>query len=241
MIKYLDLTFPDPESNLACDEALVGLCENSNTVEILRFWEPHNYFVVVGYSNRISSEVNLPYCQQANIPVLRRFSGGGAVLQGPRCLNYSLIVQQERSKAFSDIVDSFDFVIGSHREALERMLCRPLQVKGISDIVIGQRKFSGNAQHRKRRCVLVHGTFLLGLDLSIMENCLLMPARQPPYRANRSHEQFVGNLEAVRAGDIRSAIREVWRAFDQFAAVPYSRIQELVRVRYSRSEWNFRF
>lgn len=241
MIKYLDLTFPDPESNLACDEALVDLCGSNSTVEILRFWEPHDYFVVVGYSNRISSEVNLLYCQQANIPVLRRFSGGGAVLQGPRCLNYSLIVQQERSKAFSDIADSFGFVIGRHRQVLERMLCRPLQVQGTGDIVIGQRKFSGSAQHRKRSCVLVHGTFLLGLDLSIMENCLLMPSRQPPYRANRSHAQFVGNLKTIRADDIRAAIREVWRAFDQLAAVPYTRIEELVRVRYSRREWNFRF
>ena len=58
-MKYLDLTFSDPASNLACDEALLELCENGEENGILRVWEPDNYFVVLGYSNKVAREVNV--------------------------------------------------------------------------------------------------------------------------------------------------------------------------------------
>ena len=48
-MKYLDLTFADPAHNLACDEALIDFCEaNPGGEEVLRVWEPTNYFVVLG-------------------------------------------------------------------------------------------------------------------------------------------------------------------------------------------------
>src|SRR2546422_3154717 len=59
----LDLTFPTPAENLACDEALLDLCEQGGAGEVLRFWEPREYFVVVGYANKVASEVNLAACR----------------------------------------------------------------------------------------------------------------------------------------------------------------------------------
>ena len=58
-MKYLDLTFADPASNLACDEALLELFESTPCDgALLRLWEPQNYFIVLGHSNRVSDEVN---------------------------------------------------------------------------------------------------------------------------------------------------------------------------------------
>ena len=78
---YCDLTLPTPEENLACDEALLDLCEEGFANEVLRFWEPSQYFVVVGYANRVAHEVHEAYCEFSGIPILRRCTGGGAVLQ----------------------------------------------------------------------------------------------------------------------------------------------------------------
>ena len=66
-MKYLDLTFPSPEENLACDEALIDQCEVLGGPGVLRFWESQRYFVVVGYSNRNASEVNLEACRLEGI------------------------------------------------------------------------------------------------------------------------------------------------------------------------------
>src|SRR5689334_4969218 len=95
-MNWLDLTLSSPSLNLALDEALLDQCEEGSSDEVLRFWEPREPFVVLGYSNKVLSEVNLSYCRENNIPVLRRTSGGGTVLQGPGCLNYSLVLASER-------------------------------------------------------------------------------------------------------------------------------------------------
>src|SRR5881397_1676977 len=92
-MKFLDLSFPTPEENLACDEALLDWCEAGNGPEVLRFWEPKQHFVVVGYSNRVGREANVEACRERRIPILRRCSGGGTILQGPGCLNYALILK----------------------------------------------------------------------------------------------------------------------------------------------------
>jgi len=63
-MKWLDLTLPGASGNLACDEALLEACEDSPDAEMLRFWEPRHYFVVLGYANRAELEVNLAACRK---------------------------------------------------------------------------------------------------------------------------------------------------------------------------------
>ena len=92
-MKCLDLTLRTPAENLACDEGLLDFCEGGCGHEILRFWEPQTHFVVLGHANRVATEVDREACERLGIPVLRRCSGGGTVLQGPGCLNYSLILK----------------------------------------------------------------------------------------------------------------------------------------------------
>jgi lipoate-protein ligase A len=96
---HCDLTFPTAEENLACDEALLEMCEAGTTGDVIRFWEPNQYFVVVGYANQVAREVNHALCRQNTIPVLRRCSGGGTGLQGPGCLHYSLILATDQAGA----------------------------------------------------------------------------------------------------------------------------------------------
>ena len=78
-MKFCELTLATPEENLACDEALLDLCDDGLEDEVLRFWESPRYFVVVGYANHTAAEVHLPFCNQNTIPVLRRCTGGGTV------------------------------------------------------------------------------------------------------------------------------------------------------------------
>ena len=59
-MKVLDLTLPTPAENLACDEALLDAAESGAGGEALRFWESPVHFVVVGYANKVATEVNVP-------------------------------------------------------------------------------------------------------------------------------------------------------------------------------------
>jgi lipoate-protein ligase A len=239
-VKYLNLTFPDPASNLACDEALLEICESREEDGLLRIWEPDHYFVVVGYSNRILSEVNVTACEANGMPIFRRFSGGGAILQGPGCLNYSLVVSNQRLGIPADLTASYRFVLERHLKFCADQSAATVQIQGVSDLTLDGRKFSGNAQHRKRLCSLFHGTFLLSFDLTLIERFLRMPSRQPAYRNERSHEDFLCNL-SVAPQDVRRALSQAWAVEDRLNEIPFDRIQALLGERYSRDEWNLKY
>ena len=239
-MKYLDLTFGDPASNLACDEALLDICESNDETGVLRIWEPENYFVVMGYSNKVASEININACEAKGVPMFRRFSGGGTVLQGPGCLNYSLAIKHEPLGIPAGLTDSYRFVLERHVKFCTNQVSGSVQIQGISDLAVGGRKFSGNAQHRKRLCSLFHGTFLLGFDLGLIETYLPMPSKQPAYRGGRSHGDFLCNL-SMTPRDVRRALKQVWEADEELQEIPLERIEALKRERYSRDEWNFKY
>ena len=237
-MKCLDLTLPAPAANLACDEALLDACEEQAGGEVLRFWEPRDYFVVAGYSNHVALEVNESACRREKVGVLRRCSGGGTVLQGPGCLNYSLILKTDGNDSLQNITAANRHIMGRHREALTTLLGRPVQVQGHTDLALDGLKFSGNAQRRKRHALIFHGTFLLNFDISLIEKFLPMPSRQPEYRQERPHRLFLMNLP-VTADAVKSALRKAWSAGTTLEGVPD--YQRLVAEKYSRDDWNLKF
>jgi len=239
-MQYIDLTFPSPQENLACDEALVDLCESGYDHQILRLWQPAGHFVVLGYSSRMRAEVYLDSCAARRIPVLRRLSGGGAVMQGPGCLNYSLLLKIQEPGPLSNVTGANVFIMERQRQALARATGAAIGIRGFTDLTLGERKFSGNAQYRRRRSLLFHGTFLLHADMDLMEELLPVPPRQSPYRRNRSHGEFLTDLQ-LPASAVKDALREAWQAGESFKDVPLQRIRELAAGRYSREEWNCRF
>ena len=62
-MKFLELTLPTPELNLALDEALLNDAEARNEpTEVLRLWESPTQIVVIGRASKIAEEVNLSQC-----------------------------------------------------------------------------------------------------------------------------------------------------------------------------------
>src|ERR1022692_2830459 len=304
-MKLLDLSLPTPAENLACDEALLDSCEEENGGEILRFWEPREYFVVVGYANKVASEANVPACATDAIPILRRCSGGGTVLQGPGCLDYSLILKITEAGPLTGINSANRFIMERNRAALEKLFLdaareqpdtrtvsspspRPsgeragvrgteleikcllssfkggegveptsapassstrsqlstlnsqLCIQGHTDLTLDGLKFSGNAQRRKKRCLLFHGTFLLRFNISLVEKFLQLPAKQPDYRQNRAHSDFLTNLD-LPGESVKRALRKAWQADEPFKNPPRERIKSLSCDKYVTKEWNFKF
>jgi lipoate-protein ligase A len=239
-LKYLDLAFANPAHNLACDEALLQLIETGQVQdEILRVWEPAQYFVVLGHANAIRAEVNLSACQEDRVTVLRRMSGGGAVLQGPGCFNYSLVLNGAAHR-FRTVREGFRHALERHRNIIRALTGFEVALEGISDLAIGARKFSGNAQYRKSRAVLIHGTFLLDFDLSLIARYLALPVKQPAYRQNRSHLEFLTTVP-VRSAELRERLQESWSARTALDTIPIDRIDMLVQERYGRKEWSEKF
>jgi lipoate-protein ligase A len=237
-MRLLDLTLPAPAENLALDEALLLAAEESGAGEVLRLWELPALAVVVGSGGSVEIDVNVAACAADGVPVLRRASGGGTVLLGPRCLCYSLVLSCEAEPGLSDIRASNRYVLGR----VGRALCGVMPdagVEGTSDLATRGRKFSGNAQQRKRRHFLHHGTLLCGFDLALVGRYLNAPERQPEYRRDRTHDEFVMNLPATVA-EVKRLLVEEWQPAGEYEPVPLDAVVRLVGEKYSRDEWNRR-
>ena len=239
-MNFCDVTLAGPEENLACDEVLLDRCEAGELEALLRFWEPTQHFVVVGYANQVSVEVNQDYCRRQSIPILRRCSGGGTVFQAPGILNYSLVLRIADSPALAGIAGTNDFVMERHRRALQKLLVATVEKQGHTDLAIGGLKFSGNAQRRRKEFLLFHGSFLLNTDIGLIEKVLPLPSRQPDYRAGRTHVHFLMNLK-IAAPVLKAALVEAWQAVIPLTEIPLDQIRQLARQKYRSDGWNLKF
>ncbi len=190
-----DISFPDPSSNILYDEVLLQLSEKVHNKEFLRFWESPQYFIVLGRVSSLEDDVRWDPVNKDKILVLRRPSGGGTVLQGKGCLNYSLILSKEKNPALGDLRKSYEIILNKVIEALHQIGINA-EFYPISDIALTEslKKISGNAQKRGRKFILHHGTILYNFDLSHIEKYLAMPKDIPEYRKHRKHLDFVDNI-----------------------------------------------
>jgi lipoate-protein ligase A len=238
-MRYLGLTLPGAAENLALDEALLEEAEAADSAaETLRLWEPARPMVVLGRSSKIEDEVDLDACRQLEIPVLRRVSGGAAVLAGPGCLMYALVLDCRLRPALRWAGEAHRFVLGAMAAALGPLV-PGVACRGTSDLAIGQRKFSGNSLRLKRDHLLCHGTLLYDFPLELIGRCLKTPPRQPEYRSGRSHDEFLTNLPLGQTSICRALIT-AWEAHELCAEWPRQRTARLVAEKYDRPDWNER-
>jgi lipoate---protein ligase len=234
-IALLDRTLPTLDENLALDEALLLAAEAGEGGEVLRFWEWPGPAVVLGAGGSIAIDVNETTCREDGVPVHRRASGGGTVLLGRGCLLFSLVLAYDRAAELRDVTASYRWLLGRVRDALRPV--SDLGLAGTSDLTAGGLKVSGNAQQRKARHVLHHGTLLYGFDLPRLARYLNRPEREPAYRAGREHSVFVANLPADGATLRRLLATEFEAEAGAVSPKVLERVSGLIAERYSRLEW----
>jgi lipoate-protein ligase A len=241
-MQLLDLTLEQAAENVALDEALLEQAESTATIrECVRIWEPPSPLVVVGRASRVDQEVRREACALRNIPIIRRSSGGTAIVGAPGCLMYALILSYELRPELRDLGQAHCLILRKLVRSLRPRL-PSATVAGTSDLVLEAElscKFSGNSLRCRRRYLLYHGTLLYGMPLELLDALLKQPPRQPDYRAGRSHGRFVVNAPCT-AAQLRDALIEAWSPDAVMTDWPRQATAQLVGEKYSRPEWNFR-
>ena len=240
-MRMIDLSFDAPEMNLALDEVLLDSAESGRGPSTLRFWESPRPFVVLGTGQALSEEAVEAHCVADGVPILRRCSAGGCVLQGPGSLNYALALRFDDYPEVRSLGASYRFILGRISEAFTAHGLAVRQ-EGISDLAMGGRKISGNAQRRRRRAILHHGTLLYQADGTAMARYLAEPEDRPDYRGSRGHGDFVAVLP-LSADVIRAAIRTAFGLTEK-GEMPTEEernaAQTLAKEKYADDEWTRR-
>ena len=143
----------DPAQYQAVEEA----CLRDSNSDFLILWI-NRPSVFVGKNQNLWAQVSAAEALHTGIPLNRRLSGGGTVYHDPGNLNFSLISSGEAKIAFRA---HFEFV-QPYFEA--RNLA--VEVRNRSDLFLGDRKISGNAEYFSGGRILHHGTLLFDSDLA---------------------------------------------------------------------------
>ncbi|MHC4598449.1 MAG: lipoate--protein ligase family protein [Planctomycetota bacterium] len=138
--------------------------------------------VVLGKHQHVEREVNLTVATRRGTPVLKRFTGGGAVYHDEGNLNFTVC---ERASPGGSCLPLYERYTSWLRELLEAL---GLETRGAGNRVdVAGRKVSGLAARVGKRAALVHGTVLVSSDLERLREHLDVPQNQfrdlpPPAR-----------------------------------------------------------
>lgn len=144
--------------------------------------------VIIGRNQDLEAEVNLDYCRNKGVKVVRRKSGGGCVYSDKGNMMISFIsARGEVAAVFERYLDTFT--------ACLRSLGLNAEKSGRNDILVEGRKVSGNAFHQLPDRSIVHGTLLYDTDFAALEEAIRPPVEKLRRHGVASVRQRVENLK----------------------------------------------
>ncbi len=227
----------DPYFNLAAEEFLVKELNE----EIFMLWRNDNT-IVVGRNQNTLSEINYEYVREHDIRVVRRMSGGGAVFHDMGNINFTFIVNSgddfSNYQKFTEPVISFLKSLGADA-----------RLRGRNDLVIEDRKISGNAQYMYKNRVLHHGTLLYSAEQSQIADALRVSEDKIKTKGIKSIRSRVTNIKPYLSEPLSP--EEFIRRFADFVtkntsdcqyydlSVHEADIRRLRDEKYATWDWNF--
>lgn len=237
-IRTLETGFNPAVTNMAIDEALM---ETVGEVPILRIYGWRPAAVSIGYFQSMNEEVNFAKCREIGVDVVRRLTGGGAVLHEFE-LTYSFI-SREYPK---NIMESYRWICDAIVMSINR-LGFDANFVPLNDIVIAGKKVSGNAQTRRKGVLLQHGTILLGVDVNKMFSVLKVPSEKLRDKIIKDAKERVTSLAGTTFDDMATSLKTSFAAkfeskliTDALSTKEISRARWLANRKYSSKEWNLR-
>ena len=156
--------------------------------------------VIIGRNQVLENEVNMPYCAEHGVQLVRRRSGGGCVYSDKGNIMISCVSER------GDVAAVFD----RYMSALAALLCDlglPAVKSARNDILVDGRKVSGNAFQQLPGKSIVHGTMLYSTNLEALTEAIHPPVEKLQRHGVESVRQRVVNLEEYK--DVHPVLESV--------------------------------
>ncbi len=248
-------------SENACEGAAADAAAGAGP--FLALWRPLGTTAALGISQNAERELDCEAVRRDGVALLRRQSGGGAVLlyEGVLCWEAWAGLDALAGLApngETGIHEAYAGLTGPVRGGVASLGLEVIRA-GVSDLSVRSgvdgevRKVAGTAQFRKRDWVLVHGCLLVTAEVGRLSRYLAPPSVMPEYRAGRTHRAFCasvkellgggGGSDEALMGQLAEAVSLAARAGGWRELVPPEELPPaaagLERRKYLSPEWNW--
>ncbi len=228
----------DPWHNLALEEYLLDSVEKDEC--ILYLWQNQNT-VVIGKNQNAWQECRTELLEREGGKLARRSSGGGAVFHDTGNLNFSFLIDRE----FYDVHRQLEVIL----RALMKLGINA-KFSGRNDLVVDDKKFSGNAFSFRKTSALHHGTILISTDMDKMARYLQVSKEKIQSKGIKSVRSRVVNLIEYAPGlNIEKTKEAIVQAFGEIYGKPDAILDEKEYVdpikleplvkKYASWEWRY--
>lgn len=164
----------DPELNLAIEEAIAERVGSGQSPPTIRLWRNANTLVLGRFDDKLPRfEEAVKWIRKQGVRVVKRISGGSAILHDICCANFSIVLPRKADPwAHLGVPEAYGALCFGILKGLELLgvTCTFGRVEGAlcdgaHNLVVAGRKVGGTAQARRRHSILVHGTLFIHCDL----------------------------------------------------------------------------
>ena len=167
-LKIIESNSTHPFSNLKEEETLFK--SNLESTVILRFWV-NSPSVFIGKFQKEEYEVDLALAERLQVPVLRRFSGGGAVYHDEGVLNVTIVKEKELILFSNYIIDEAKYLTKLIGESITDLIGINVSINERNGIFVCDRKIAGSSVAVSRN-FLYHISILVDANLELLEKIL---------------------------------------------------------------------
>ena len=193
MIYVSNEEITDPRINLAIETYLVQEMPLDEPILLFYINEPS---IIIGRNQNTIEEINVDYVEDNGIHVVRRLSGGGAVYHDEGNLNFSFIMPDD-----GESFRNFGKVTQPIIDALHELGVEGAELKGRNDLVIDDKKFSGNAMYTTNGRMFAHGTLMFDSDVNEVVNALKVRKDKIESKGIKSIRSRVTNIKPFLSDD----------------------------------------
>lgn len=238
-MKYIETNWDIPYYNFALEDYLLNEAEEDDYV----FFYIHKPSIIVGKYQNTIEEVNKDFIDDNNIIVARRLSGGGAVYHDHGNLNFSFV-----HKASKKDVNDFKKFTKPVVDALKDLGLNA-HLSGRNDILIDDKKISGNAQYFTNNRLLHHGTLLYDSEMSNLVKSLKVRDLKIKSKGIKSVKSRVANIadflnDTLPIEDFRDyLLKSFYKSKDiekyELDEKALTYIENKVKEQFSTWDWNW--
>ena len=246
--RIVDSDLSEPTFTAAADEAIARARSEDSVPNTLHFYQRKYPTVSIGYFQEAEKAVNMEFCINNGIRLLRRVTGGSAVYTDPGHLIYGLIVDETALPG--DRNQTYQMVCSAIVLALDSIGVEAV-VRPVNDVLVNGRKISGSAQMRRWGIVLQHGTLVINNNPAMMLGALRMDMEKVRGRGLEP-ETYVTSLAEVMGcvPEIKVVKSALIKGFEAIFNINFKEskltrfetdlIRELIDNKYGRDYWNLK-